>query len=138
MYINISIYIYIYIYIYKYTWKLVSRDHFVIMPYMYIYLCICLYMYTGTDTPGCRFLDGQGFCFAYNSAQVCLGCEKSLMYSTALCRVICISSLTLHACERRFGAGRTRTAVTVRMAARIGRSLRSVNILERQLYFHCI
>jgi len=25
---------------------------------------------SGSDTPGCRFLDGQGFCYAYNSAQM--------------------------------------------------------------------
>ena len=27
-------------------------------------------MESGKDTPGCRYLDGQGFCYAYNSAQM--------------------------------------------------------------------
>ena len=30
-------------------------------------------MESGSDTPGCRFLDGNGFCYAYNSAQTWCG-----------------------------------------------------------------
>ena len=30
-------------------------------------------MESGSDTPGCRFMDGNGFCFAYNSAQTWCG-----------------------------------------------------------------
>jgi len=36
-------------------------------------------METGDDTPGCRFLDAHGFCFAYNSAQT--WCAENVEYA---------------------------------------------------------